>query len=56
VFVHEDFPKLSYDIVLRNPLDQSLAFPLCSLPFPFPEYYLDEPIDNPMTRYYGFEL
>ena len=36
VFVHEDFPSLGYDIVLRNYLDYSYVFPHLFTPLSFP--------------------
>ena len=45
VFVHEESPSLGFDSsVLPNPLNHSHASPLCSLPSPSAEHYIDMPI------------
>jgi len=40
--------SLGYNNVLPNLLDHSHVSPICSLPSPSPEYYMDVPIRNPM--------
>ena len=49
VFMHEESPRLGFNnIVVSNPLGHSHVSPVCSLPSPSPEYYIVEPIGNPM--------
>jgi len=49
VFMHEESSCLGFDnIVLPNSLYQSHVSPVCSLPSLSPEYYIVEPIGNPM--------
>jgi len=49
VFMHKEFPSLGFDdSVVLSLLHHSHVSPMCSLPSPSPEYYIDKPIDNPM--------
>jgi len=49
VFMHEVSPSLGFDyIILPNPLDHSHISPMYLQPSPSSEYYIIEPIDNPM--------
>jgi len=48
VFMHEKSPSLGCANVFPNPLDRSHFLPLCSLPSPSLEYYLDVLIHNSM--------
>jgi len=57
VFIHKESPSLGFDdSVISNPLDHSYVSPMCSLPSPSPEYYIDTPIENPMIFYTNVDL
>jgi len=57
VFMHEESPSLGFDdSVFHNPLNHSHTFPLCSMPYPSLEYYIDVPINNPMIFYANVNL
>ena len=56
VLMHDESPSLGCNNVLPNPLDHSYVSPICSLPSPSLEYYIDTPIDNPMIFYANVDL
>jgi len=56
MFMHEESPRLGCNNIFPNPLGRSHVSPICSLPSPSPEHYLDEPLSNRMIFDASIEL
>jgi len=57
VLMHMESPSLGFDnIILPNPLDHSHVSPMCSQSSPYPEYYIDTPVDDHIIYGTNFDL